>query len=124
MTHLHRTARAITWQLTRSNPDAITVLAALPEPRMRYLDAGCDIWEAATHECRRQEQEQLQAKDTGEVWGALLAWHVAYVYTRLALVAPTREAGEMYRSDEIQGELRASVVRLAIGVMMRDWSDE
>lgn len=113
-----RTARVIDWQLTQSLPAAAELLASIDEPWMPYLEAGCDIWDCATHECRRQQLEREQQADALQVWVRLLAWHAAYTYARFALIAPTlADAGKLYRGKQIQDELNRSALLMAQEVM-------
>lgn len=81
-----RTNRCAIWQLEQSLPDLKELLLELAEP---------------------------DEDDIRTVWGRLLLWHSGYTYARLAMGSPTlREAGELYRTAEIQAELRQTVMQM------------
>ncbi len=95
-----RTARAVTYGCRHMATDLATFLEQLDLPDNNPTLLA------------------IRLEDATEVYMRSLSWHAAYSYALCLLLLPdVIAAGKRFRDDDVQDELRASAMRVALSVM-------
>ena len=98
---LERTGKAVAFGMRHCGTDLATFLDSLPMPE-------------------RDTDKADKIADATDVYIRALSWMAAYTYGLcLMLRKDVREAGEYFRRDDVQQELRDRAMRAAITVMSK-----
>lgn len=115
---LTRTHAAFAYTFKRALPEAIIALSQTTRPRRSELGYAADFWDQVTEECRASDARKAEQEFATRAWLHFICWLSVNSYAQLILSGVSAKvAGEIYRTKDIQMEIRREALRLTMEVI-------